>query len=134
MKYNMFIGRYQSPHLGHMKLFDTYLNYGKPVLIAIRDVPKDSKNLLSARDIKNLFKTIYRKNLLVKVIIIPDIESVNYGRDVGYSVNCINTDIVVESISGTYIRESILSGSDEWKKYVHESIHAELKMLIENSK
>jgi adenylylsulfate kinase len=130
MKYNMFIGRYQSPHLGHMKLFDTYLNYGHPVLIAIRDVVKDDKNLLSARDIKELFETIYQQNSLVKVIIIPDIESVNYGRDVGYSINCINVDSDVESISGTYIREQILSGKTDWKEYVHESIHDKLKMLI----
>lgn len=131
MKYNMFIGRYQSIHVGHLKLFDTYLNRGLPVLIAIRDVMIDDKNLLSAHEIKNLFETIYHENPLIKVIIIPDIASVNYGRDVGYHVNCINIENDFELISGTYIRQQILLGESNWKQYVPEVIHDKLQMLIE---
>ena len=43
----------------------------------------------------------------VKVMIIPDIESVNYGRDVGYSITEHKFDKDVEDISATEIRRQI---------------------------
>ena len=42
MRYNLFIGRYQSPHKGHMQIFNTFLEEGKPILIAIRDIEPDN--------------------------------------------------------------------------------------------
>ena len=47
MKYNLFIGRYQSPHKGHQEIFNTYLKNGEPVLIAIRDIEPDFENPLT---------------------------------------------------------------------------------------
>jgi len=40
----------------------------------------------------------------VKVIAIPDIESINYGRDVGYEVNEWIPPDDIREISGTNIR------------------------------
>tara|TARA_B100000214_G_scaffold365116_1_gene332499 strand:- start:359 stop:637 length:279 start_codon:yes stop_codon:yes gene_type:complete len=41
----------------------------------------------------------------LKLMIIPDIESVNYGRDVGYDVIEHTPPKDIEEISGTKIRE-----------------------------
>ena len=61
----------------------------KNILICIREVSNDDKNPYNPLDVK---KNIEKKlsDLIsqnkVKVIIIPDIESVNYGRGVGYDI------------------------------------------------
>ena len=130
MKYNLFIGRYQSPHKGHMHIFEEYLRNGKPILIAIRDIFPDENNPLSANDVKELWETVYAFNDLVKVIIIPDIESVNYGSGVGYGVNEIKVDSPIANISATEIRTQIVEGREEWKKFVDEKIHSLLEFKI----
>ncbi|MBL0202234.1 MAG: hypothetical protein IPP81_19395 [Chitinophagaceae bacterium] len=130
MKYNLFIGRYQSPHKGHMFIFNEYLIANKPILIAIRDISPDENNPLSAFDVKELWETVYEANDLVKVIVIPDIESVNYGRGVGYSINEIMVDTQIANISATEIRIQIMEGKHDWKKYVDEKIHTLLESKI----
>ena len=126
MTYNLFIGRYQSPHKGHMQIFNTFLKEGKPVLIAIRDIEPDNSNPLYADQVKNLWESVYKNNELVKVIIIPDIASVNYGRGVGYEVNQINVPDAIANISATDIRQQIIDGKNEWKELVDNSIHDKL--------
>lgn len=126
MKYNLFIGRYQSPHKGHQKIFNTYLEKGLPVLIAIRDVVPDKNNPLSAEIVKKLWQEVYVGNNLVGIIIIPDIESVNYGRGVGYEVKEIKVDDNTANISATDIRRQILEGKNEWKEFVDSNIHVSL--------
>ena len=123
MRYNLFIGRYQSPHKGHMHIFDTFLKEAKPVLIAIRDIAPDAANPLPASEVKMLWEKVYAGNDLVKVIIIPDIASVNYGRGVGYEVNEISVGDAVAAISATEIRRQIIAGEVEWKNLVDEHIH-----------
>lgn len=130
MQYNLFIGRYQSPHKGHMHIFDTYLSLQKPVLIAIRDILPDENNPLSANQVKNLWEKVYEGNNLVKVIVIPDIASVNYGRGVGYEVNEIAVSQNIANISATTIRQQIISGQSDWKEFVDESIHDLLAKMM----
>lgn len=127
LKFNLFIGRYQSPHKGHQTIFNEYLNKGEPVLIAIRDVPTDENNPLSAEIVMNLWKQVYIDNPLVKVIIIPDISSVNYGRGVGYNVKEIKVTENIANISATEIRSQILNNKNDWKQLVDERIHTQLE-------
>jgi hypothetical protein len=129
-KYNLFIGRFQSPHKGHQAIFDKFLSQGKPILIAIRDVPTDENNPLSAYDVHQLMRELYADNPLVKVIVFPDIASVNYGRGVGYEVNEIEVDSTIASISATEIRNSIFQGDNFWKQFVDEKIHNTLYKMI----
>lgn len=130
MTYNLFIGRYQSPHKGHMHIFNTFLSESKPVLIAIRDIEPDAANPLTAFQVKSLWEKVYENNALVKVIIIPDIASVNYGRGVGYEVNEIKVDASIANISATEIRKQILSEQNDWKDLVDEKIHALLSSYL----
>ena len=109
-KYSLFIGRWQPWHPGHRWLIDQRLNEGKNVCVAIRDVEVDVNQPWEATDIK-LNVEIELQDLIeqgkVKVITIPDIESVNYGRGVGYEIieHVPPTDI--EQISATRIREQM---------------------------
>jgi nicotinamide mononucleotide adenylyltransferase len=130
MTYNLFIGRYQSPHKGHQTIFNEYLNKGLPICIAIRDVETDENNPLIAEEVKAIWDKIYENNELVKVIIIPDIASVNYGRGVGYEVKEIKVESNIANISATAIRKQIRSGEEDWKQLVDEKAHEILKKLL----
>ena len=109
-KYALYIGRWQPFHEGHQWLIDQQLNKGKGVCIAIRDVPKDEKNPWSAKEIQMTLVKKFGFQItqgLVRIIIIPDIDSVNIGRGVGYDIiEHVPPDDVGE-ISATKIRESM---------------------------
>jgi nicotinic acid mononucleotide adenylyltransferase len=130
MKYNLFIGRYQSPHLGHQEIFDSYLDEGKPVLIAIRVVEPDADNPLTADEVKSIWEAVYANNPLVKIIILPDIESVNYGRGVGYSICEVLVGESTAAISATEIRRQIRAGESDWKDKVDPRAQSILEELI----
>jgi len=59
----------------------------------------------------------------VEVMVIPDIESVNWGRGVGYGTIEHTPPADIGFISATSIRKSIGENDDSWKKNVDESIH-----------
>jgi nicotinamide mononucleotide adenylyltransferase len=132
MKYHLFIGRFQSPHKGHQAIFEKYLSKGEPILIAIRDVPTDENNPLDAYEVHQLMRKLYQGNPLVKVIVFPDISSVNYGRGVGYEVNEIEVDPTIAAISATEIRNRIRNKDDYWKQFVDEKIWDDLEKCLEN--
>jgi len=108
----MFIGRWQPWHDGHRWLIDQRLNEGKNVLICVREVSQDDKNPYNPIDVKkNVEKEL--KDLInsgkVKVIVIPDIESVNYGRGVGYDIIEHIPPKKIGKISATKIREKLFT-------------------------
>lgn len=123
MKYALFIGRWQPPHDGHKWLWEQALNAGKNILIAIRDIPPDDKQPLYAEQVKTLIEAIYAGNERVKVIVIPDIESVNYGRGVGYGIIEHVPPADTANISATEIRKRIRAGDPSWKDLVDPKIH-----------
>ena len=88
-KYALYIGRWQNWHKGHEWLINQQLEKGKNVWVAIRDVEVDENNPKTAdqilRELQNVpfFSQNWDKILLS---VIPDVESVNYGRGVGYDV------------------------------------------------
>jgi nicotinamide mononucleotide adenylyltransferase len=110
VKYSMYIGRWQPWHEGHRWLIDQRLNEGKKVLLCIRDVEPDEKNPWTPIEVlQNLTHELLDiiQEGKVKIIIIPDIESINIGRGVGYDVieHCPPDEI--KEISATAIREQM---------------------------
>jgi hypothetical protein len=106
-KYALYIGRWQNWHKGHEWLINQQLNKGKNVWVAIRDVPEDENNPKSAyRVMVDLMEEpFFQKNMdKILISIIPDIESINYGRGVGYDVIYHEPPNDVATISGTAIR------------------------------
>ena len=126
-KYAIFIGRFQPLHYGHIELMDQKLNEGIPLLIMVRNIEPDTKNPFTTEQTVALLEKYYKtKNADVKVMIIPDIESVNFGRGVGYEINEFIPPRDVSGISATGIRNSIKNGDDYWKKMVDESIQEDV--------
>lgn len=106
----MFIGRWQPWHKGHRWLIDQRLNENKNVLICIRDMKTDKNNPYKPIEVKeNLEKELHDliKENRVKIIIIPDIESVNYGRGVGYDILEHTPPKDIKEISATKIRKEL---------------------------
>jgi hypothetical protein len=106
-KYALYIGRWQNWHAGHRWLIDQQLNKDKNVWLAIRDVPQDENNPKKASEIitelsNELGDLIESGKLYISII--PDIDSVNYGRGVGYDVIYHEPPTDIASISGTAIR------------------------------
>ena len=110
MKYSMFIGRWQPWHKGHRWLIDQRLSEGKNVLICVREVSIDDKNpydpIEVKKNVENTLKTLVESKR-VKVIIIPDIESINYGRGVGYDIIEHVPPKNIGEISATKIRKKL---------------------------
>ena len=109
-QYALFIGRWQPLHLGHQKLFQQVLDKGDKVCIAIRNVEPDEKNPFTAIEVFKNISEFYKNNIMlgqVKVIIIPDICSVNFGRGVGYDIIEYTPPDEIGDISATKIREEM---------------------------
>lgn len=110
VKYSMFIGRWQPWHKGHRWLIDQQLNQGKKVLLCVRDVKEDEMNPWSAYQIMMML-TEELMDLIeegrVRLMIIPDIESINIGRGVGYDVIEHVPPEEIRDISATGIRNKM---------------------------
>ena len=109
MKYSMFIGRWQPWHKGHQWLIDQRLKDGKNVLICIRDMMPDENNPYTCEEVYDNLQIELKEFIdlgIVKVMIIPDIESVNYGRGVGYDIIEHVPPKDIGEISATKIRET----------------------------
>jgi cytidyltransferase-like protein len=111
-QYAMFIGRWQPLHKGHQEMFQQAMNEGKNILICIRDIQPDEKNPYSAEEVKSNILNHYSKEVeegKVKVMIIPDICSVEFGRGVGYDIIEHLPPLDIANISATKIREELRS-------------------------
>ena len=106
-KYALFIGRWQPFHQGHKYLIDEALTKGDDVCIAIRDTEISDSNPYSAEQRAEMIRRVYGDR--VEIILIPDIKSINIGRNVGYDVNFVESLPHIEKISGTNVR----AGKDE---------------------
>jgi len=111
VKYSMFIGRWQPLHKGHLWLINERLKEGKNIWLAIRDVKPDEKNPWTAKEIEQMILEGELKDLILDgriiVSIIPDIESINYGRGVGYDVIEHVPPKEIGDISATSIRNKM---------------------------
>jgi len=109
-QYAMFVGRWQPLHLAHKAMFQRAMQEGKRVLICVRDGEVNEKNPFTAEQVKENIETTYAsffKEGEVKVIIIPDICSVEFGRGVGYDIIEHVPPVEVAQISATKIREQL---------------------------
>ena len=119
-KYALYIGRWQTWHAGHEWLISQQLNKGKNVWVAIRDVEVDENNPKSAHQVLmdlSKEKFFIDNSDKIMISIIPDIESVNYGRGVGYEVIHHTPPADFEMISGTKIREGYMDSNGDIIEY-----------------
>lgn len=111
-KYAVFIGRYQYLHEGHKYLFRKKIEEGIPVLVWIRSVPTDEKNPFDPTKVEQMFwndpeTSSWIAKGMMRVMILPDVEGVYYGRDVGYKVEKLEVPEEIANISATKLREGL---------------------------
>jgi len=93
MAYSLFIGRFSPFHNGYKYIIDKALKKGKDVCIAIRDTKLSDKDPYTYEQRKKMIDKVYEDKIYgfeddkIKIIKIPDIESVNVGRKAGYDIN-----------------------------------------------
>jgi cytidyltransferase-like protein len=121
MRRAMFIGRWQPFHIGHETLIRTKLDKEIPVLIMVRDTPPSESNPYTTEEVIDMIKAGLDGEDVV-VMAIPDIESVNWGRGVGYETNEIQLPDNIKRISATEIRNRIESGDNSWADFVNPKV------------
>ena len=103
------LGRWQPWHAGHQKLFEQTLKKTGQVIIMVRDVQGVDDNPFDFETIK---KTIYEKlspdfEGRFKIILVPNITNICYGRGVGYKLEEIVLPEKIQDISATKIRKQL---------------------------
>ncbi|MBM4191904.1 MAG: adenylyl-sulfate kinase [Gammaproteobacteria bacterium] len=102
----LMIGRFQPFHDGHKALFLKALEKHGQVCVAIRDMPQSENNPYTSETVERKIHTAlqeYRGRY--KIVVLPNIVDVIYGRDVGWTVSKIDLPPEIEAISGTEIRQ-----------------------------
>jgi nicotinamide mononucleotide adenylyltransferase len=108
--FHAFLGRFQPLHDGHKQLFQQVLDEGKNVCIMVRDIRKDEKNPFDANEVATSIIAEYVDLVMqgrVKVIVVPNIVSLNFGRGVGYDIIEFVPPMEIAQISATSIREQM---------------------------
>ena len=108
--YSLFIGRWQPWHEGHRWLIDQRLNEGKNVWIGIRNVEPSENQPWTAHEVmmniqEELNDLIEKGRIFISIV--PDIESVNYGRGVGYEIIEHVPPEDIKKVSATKIRAKL---------------------------
>ena len=119
-KYAMYVGRWQNWHKGHEWLLNQQLEKGKNVWVAIRNVETDENNPKTAQQVMMDLadEPFFKENShRINISIIPDIESINYGRGVGYDVIYHEPPEEVAKISGTSIRNGYTDSNGDIIEY-----------------
>lgn len=109
-QFAMFVGRWQPLHKGHQELFKQAMDEGKNVLICIRDGEPNEKNPFSPEEVKENIENHYSDEISlgkVKVMVIPDICSIEFGRGVGYDIIERIPPTEIGEISATKIRKEM---------------------------
>jgi nicotinamide mononucleotide adenylyltransferase len=109
-QWSLFIGRWQPLHEGHKQLFRQVINEGGKVCVAIREGEINEKNPFTPQQITLNVANEMQAEIeagKLKVIVIPDICSVEFGRGVGYDIIEHIPPTEVADISATKIREQM---------------------------
>ena len=103
------LGRWQPFHDGHYALFKKILKKTGQVYIQVRDVQGVNDNPFNFEFVKSKIKEKLEpkyKNRF-KVMLVPNITNICYGRGVGYKIEEIILSKKIQSISATKIRKEM---------------------------
>jgi len=103
------LGRWQPFHYGHYALFEESIKKTGQVCIMVRDVQGVDDNPFDFESIKS--KITERLNQKYKnrfkVVLVPNITNICYGRGVGYKIEEIVLSEKIQKISATKIRKEM---------------------------
>ena len=100
------LGRWQPFHNGHYALFEEIIEKIGQVCIQIRDVQGVDDNPFDFETVKNKIEEKLNPKYKgrYKIILVPNITSICYGRGVGYKIEEIVMPEEIQNISATKIR------------------------------
>ncbi len=103
------LGRWQPFHDGHYALFEEIVKKTGQVCIQVRDVQGVEDNPFDFETIKSrIAKRLEPKyKNRFKVILVPNITNICYGRGVGYRIEEIVLSEEIQKISATKIRKEM---------------------------
>ena len=100
------LGRWQPFHDGHYKLFKEIVKKTGQVCIQIRDVQGVDDNPFDFETVKKSIEDRLNPEFegRFKVMLVPNITNICYGRGVGYKIEEIELSKEIQEISATKIR------------------------------
>ena len=103
------LGRWQPFHDGHYALFEEIIKKTGQVCIQVRDVKGVDDNPFDFEDVKLKITERLEKKFKnrFKVVLVPNITNICYGRGVGYKIEEITLSEEIQKISATKIRKEL---------------------------
>ena len=103
------LGRWQPFHNGHYALFEEIIKKTGQVCIQVRDVQGVGDNPFDFETVKSNITQRLEPNFKnrFKVILVPNISNICYGRGVGYKIEEIVLSEEIQKISATKIRKEM---------------------------
>ena len=103
------LGRWQPFHNGHYALFEEIIKKTGQVCIQVRDVQGVDDNPFDFETVKSDITQRLEPNFKnrFKVILVPNISNICYGRGVGYKIEEIVLSEEIQKISATKIRKEM---------------------------
>ena len=103
------LGRWQPFHDGHYALFQEAIKKTGQVCIQVRDVHGVDDNPFNFEMVKKNIEERLLPNFQnrFKIILVPNITNINYGRGVGYKIEEIVLSEEIQKISATNIRKQM---------------------------
>jgi len=100
------LGRFQPFHEGHYALFEEIIKKTGQVCIQVRDVQGVNDNPFNfevvKKNIEEKLNSKYKNRF--KIMLVPNITNISYGRGVGYKIEEIVLPEKIQQISATKIR------------------------------
>ena len=103
------LGRWQPWHTGHQKLFEEILKKTGQVNIMVRDVKGVDDNPFDFETVKKNIEDKLNPEFegRFKIMLVPNITNICYGRGVGYKIEEIVLPEEIQDISATKIRKQL---------------------------
>ena len=103
------LGRWQPFHDGHYALFEEIIKETGQVCIMVRDLQGVDDNPFDFESIKSRITERLDKKYKnrFKVVLVPNITNICYGRGVGYKIEEIVLSEKIQKISATKIRKKM---------------------------
>jgi len=108
----LMVGRFQPFHAGHKALAEEAIRRAGQVCIAVRNTMRDGGNPFGFEDVRARIEHAMREHegkFIVQQV--PNISTILYGRDVGYSIERVDLGEATEAISATAARAKLTAAS-----------------------
>jgi hypothetical protein len=108
----LLLGRYQPFHDGHYQLAMEALGRVGQICLAVRNTTGLEKNPFSFEDVRARIQAKFEAEgtwdpKKMTIVQLPNITSITYGRDVGYTIDKIDLDAATQAISATQVRKDM---------------------------